>query len=117
MGFNTVAVFYNDQTDEWPKDMVRAMQAQSCNEPDNWFGFGRVLSVAHADEIQIVAVNRNNGAALTHFDPIDEKNLTALSDILRAHGYSVKRPGQTTSDEPFSWGYAARQAHKEDTPS
>jgi hypothetical protein len=110
MGFNTIAVFLNDQTEDWPRGMVEAMNSVSYDEGHGFFGTGQVLSCAHADEVQLVAVSRNTGQRLSHFEAIDQRNLDAMAEVMRAHGYTVKAPGQSRGKGPLTWGFAADQA-------
>jgi len=112
MGFNTVAVMMNDETPKWPAGMVRAMNDVSCQDGLGFFPGGQVISCAHASHTQIVAVGGNTGYELSALDPVKPEHLEELSQILRAHGYTVRKPGRSRGDGPLDWGYAAQQARK-----
>jgi hypothetical protein len=110
MGINTVVVMLNDFAHEWPEDMRRAMTQHGANLAQGGrFNHGKILSVAHADSTQIVAVRGNTGEKLSPEHPIDPKTLRAMSDILRGHGYTIRAPGRTRGEGPFVWGFAAKQ--------
>jgi hypothetical protein len=110
MGMNTVIVMLNDLAHSWPKEMLDAMRRHGHEE--SRFAGGEVLSVSHADDRQIVSVHRNTGKRLSPFNEIDQADLDAMSELLRAHGYTVRRPGRQRGEGPLAWGYAAEQAKK-----
>lgn len=112
MGMNTVVVMMNDETHKWPSEMVRAMQARDFRPLGSHFPGGKVISTGHSSDIQIVAAGGNTGALLSPIDAARPEHLEALSEILRAHGYSVKAPGAKRAKGPLDWGYAAREARK-----
>jgi len=113
MGMNTVVVMLNDHAGSWPEDMRDAMRRHGHEQ--SRFQGGEVLSVSHADDRQIVSVHGNTGTRLSAFDAIDQADLDEMSEILRAHGYTVRRPGRQRGEGPLAWGYAADQAKKAET--
>jgi hypothetical protein len=101
MGYNTVAVLYNDHThiirDSGPvgKRIADAMQSWSIRKRDHLathFGCGQVISQDHADYPQVVVVGRNTGRPLHECNDLDFYALDQLSDALIRHGYTVKPP-------------------------
>jgi hypothetical protein len=115
MGFNTVAVLYNDQSDRWPEEIRHAMQSWTRHELRNdrfdrsgHFGWGWVISTAHADDDQVTIVGQNHGRLLTPFSPVEnQSDLSVLAELLRCHGYSVKSPGDKRAKPPHKYGYGA----------
>lgn len=102
MGFNTVAVLYNDHThrfreegDRIGRDIAHAMQSYSLRrerplEVD--FGAGVVVSQAHADYSQVVVVGRNSGSPISECYDLDWYALAQCEEALRRHGYTIKKP-------------------------
>lgn len=100
MGFNTVAVLYNDQADRIAEDptigheIARAMRRWSVRDRDSlatWFGAGMVVSQAHADYSQVVVVGRNTGKPLAECADLDWYVLDQLKEALERHGYRVTK--------------------------
>lgn len=106
---NTVVVMLNDQASDWPEDMRRAMQRRDQGAEATHFSTGRVISTAHADHMQITATRGNTGTLLSPTLPASQKELNALAEILKGHGYTIRRPGRTRGEGPLCWGYAAEQ--------
>ena len=125
MGFNTSVVLFNDQMNRWPDEIVRATHAWTRHElrrrsfdQTGWFGWGQVIASEHADHDQVCVVSRNLGRYLTSVSPVQmPDDLEVLSDILRAHGYSVKGPEDARAKPPHKWGYANRLAPDPATPA
>lgn len=99
MGFNTVAVLYNDFNFAKQPDIGRriqdAMRGWSMRERDSlatWFGAGMVVSQAHADYSQVVVVGQNRGRQIVECDDLDHYALGQIADALRRHGWTVKPP-------------------------
>lgn len=101
MGFNTVAVLYNDHHSDFERDgplgkrIANAMRGWNERNRDTlatWFGAGKVISQAHADYSQVVVVGRNHGAPLAECGDLDWYALDQLEDALKRHGYTVKKP-------------------------
>jgi hypothetical protein len=101
MGFNTVAVLYNDCTHEFEKDgplgqrIANAMRGYHSRDRDRlatWFGAGQVISQAHADYYQITAIGKNGGCDIREARGLDWMALEAMADCLKRHGYTVKLP-------------------------
>lgn len=98
MGFNTVAVLYNDCS--FADDVTlgnRIEQAmRSWSWPDNrrdlHFGKGMVVSVAHADYTQIVAVGENRGRPIQDCNDLNYGPLMNMAECLIRHGWTVKPP-------------------------
>lgn len=102
MGFNTVAVLYNDHQHRLAEDdgrisreIANAMRGWSMRDRDRmatWFGAGQVVSQAHADYSQVVVVGRNTGKPLSECTDLDRYALDQLVTALVQHGYTVKAP-------------------------
>jgi len=103
MGYNTVAVIFNDHThqiktdDDFGRRVAQAMHGWLDRDRDpmnTWFGSGQVVSQAHADYSQIVVVGRNTGKPLAECTDLDDYALTQLADALTRHGWVAKRPAR-----------------------
>ena len=102
MGFNTVAVLYNDHTHRFQeddgrisRDIAKAMRGWSMRDRDRmatWFGAGQVISQAHADYSQVVVVGQNRGRPIVECEDLDHYALGQIADALRRHGFVVKPP-------------------------
>lgn len=101
MGFNTVAVLYNDHTaeirDSGPlgRRIAGAMQGWSARDRDRLithFGCGMVISQAHADYAQVVIVARNHGVTAAEAENLDSYALMQMKECLERHGYKVTPP-------------------------
>lgn len=99
MGFNTVAVLYNDfnfskQTDIGER-IHSAMRGWSWRDRDRMathFGAGEVISQAHADYPQVVVVGRNTGKPVSEATGLDRMALDQMVTCLVNHGYKVVAP-------------------------
>lgn len=109
MGWNTVALLFNDQSNEWPPCMRRAMSARDRGPEFAHFGFGEIVSAAHASGMQVVVAGGNTARRVSAIDAAEQSDLDALAEVLKGHGYSIKRPGRTRSEGPLSWGFWAAQ--------
>lgn len=103
MGYNTVAVLYNDHTHRIREDgdvgrrIAKAMQSWHVRDRDPLalcFGSGTICSQEHADYSQVVVVGQNRGRRLCDCDDLDGYALDQLADALRRHGWTVKEPGK-----------------------
>lgn len=102
MGFNTVAVLYNDfnfanATPALGSRIQDAMRGWSIRDRDRMathFGCGIVVSQAHADYSQVVVVGRNTGQPLAECNDLDHYALDQIADALRRHGWTVKPPAK-----------------------
>jgi hypothetical protein len=102
MGFNTVAVIYNDHTHRLAADdgtlsrrIADAMRSWSFRDRDRMavnFGAGMICSQAHADHDQIVVVGQNQGRPLSECNDLDFMALHELAKALERHGWKVKEP-------------------------
>lgn len=102
MGINTVAVLFNDQTNEFRRSgplgerIADAMTAGwSMRDRDRlatWFGCGQVISQAHADYSQVVVVGQNGGCPISECNKLDQYAITQIVAALVREGYSVKAP-------------------------
>lgn len=101
MGFNTVAVLYNDHHGDFERDgplgkrIAAAMRGWTMRDHDRmavWFGAGQVVSQAHADYSQVVVVSHNSGKPLADCNDLDWYALDQLKEALERHGYTVKKP-------------------------
>lgn len=108
MGWNTVAVLYNDFSAEISQAMPRlgaAMRAFS-NHPrssreEGHFGCGQIISHDHADGAQVVVAGRNGGERLFYDLPASDWALNAAAEMLRWHGYAVRAPGEKRARAPY----------------
>lgn len=99
MGFNTVAVLFNDQTDMIEKDgalgarIAKAMRNVGHKREglSTWFGAGQCISQAHADYDQIVVVGCNTGRPLSECNDLGFMALAELKEALERHGYRVTK--------------------------
>jgi hypothetical protein len=101
MGFNTVAVLYNDfnfaKEPAIGQRIAEAMRGWSWRERDRLathFGAGMVVSQAHADYSQVVVVGQNRGRMIVECDDLDHYALGQIADALRRHGWTVKPPAK-----------------------
>lgn len=101
MGYNTVAVLYNDfnfkdDATIGPR-LQSAMRGWSERNQDRMathFGAGIVISQAHADYSQVVVVGRNTGHPIVECNDLDHYALGQIADALRRHGWTVKPPAK-----------------------
>lgn len=98
MGFNTVAVLYNDCSfaDDVTlgnriEQAIRQLNWPSQNKMACYFGKGAVISQAHADYTQIVAVGKNTGKPISEANDLDFFALDQLKECLERHGYKVTK--------------------------
>ncbi|MCJ2128462.1 hypothetical protein [Methylobacterium sp. E-045] len=101
MGFNTVAVLYNDHTDDIRKSgrvgerIADAMQVYTPHyeryDRRLNFGAGFVISLAHADWSQVVIVGRNTGVRADDASDLDFVALAQMQQCLERHGYTVEK--------------------------
>ncbi|MFG1462325.1 hypothetical protein V5F77_05440 [Xanthobacter sp. DSM 24535] len=102
MGYNTVAVIYNDHTHEIGRSghlgerIAEAMISASgsrCQTHERRFGSGYIVSQAHADTWQITAIGHNIGYRLGDLgNPPPPDALEMAAWMLREHGYKVTKP-------------------------
>lgn len=108
MGFNTVAVLYNDHQHRLAEDdgsiskrIAAAMRGWSLRDRDRlatWFGAGQVVSQAHADYSQVVVCGQNGGRPLSECDDLDRVALDQLVSALTRHGYNVTKRRKAKSE-------------------
>ena len=67
---------------------------------DGSFGYGRVLSVAHADYTQIAGIAGAAGQALRPDRFVDPRFLDLAAQTLLRHGYAFRAPGAKRYAEP-----------------
>lgn len=106
MGFNTVAVIYNDFTHELAKDgrygsrIANAIRAMPSDDPsERSFGAGMVISQAHADHEQVTIVGRNSGVAAEDAKDLGWAALQQMAECLERHGYKVTKPKKVATPE------------------
>lgn len=101
MGYNTVAVLFNDlhgaieRGGPIGKEIAAAMRGWSMRDRDQnaaRFGGGQVISQDHADYSQVVVVGQNSGRPLRECNDLDGYALSQLTEALVRHGYTVKAP-------------------------
>lgn len=102
MGFNTVAVLYNDHHHEFVTQggslgprIADAMRGWSWRDRDRMatnFGAGMVCSQAHADYDQVVVVGQNRGRPLSECNDLGWMALDQLAAALMRHGFKVTPP-------------------------
>lgn len=94
MGFSTVIVVHNDQLHKAPEEIQLAARACASARPrrdELDFGWGRVISQAHADYAQITVVQGNTGRPLDDCAELDWMALDQLRAALERHGYKVSK--------------------------
>jgi hypothetical protein len=103
MGYNTVAVLYNDHTHIIAQSgpvgarIARAMRNYHEIERDSMardFGAGVVISQDHADGEQVVIVSRNFGWRASEANNLGWQALHDMSECLKRHGYKVTPPNK-----------------------
>lgn len=99
MGFNTVAVLYNDFNfatyAKLGHRIAEAIRGYSYRDRDPMvtnFGAGVVISQAHADWPQVVVVGRNTGKPIEDCNDLDYHTVQRLAECLIRHGWSAKPP-------------------------
>lgn len=110
MGFNTVAVLYNDTIDMGRHDIAlgeriyravigwhdRGRQPSSTDifarNGNSSGSYGQVISQAHADYTQIVAVGGNTGRPIQDCNDLDYMALSAMAECLIRHGWIARQP-------------------------
>lgn len=101
MGFNTVAVIYNDHIHRLREDgpigheLATAMtqwngRRDACLR--GYFGAGQIVSMAHADYSQVVVVGRNSGCHVRDAKDLDWSALDQMKECLERHGFKVTKP-------------------------
>jgi len=97
MGYNTVAVIYNDHHGgayRSLEQMDHAIQGWTARDRDpqiTYFGFGKVISQAHADDDQVVIVGRNDGVTAREASNLSSYALDQMRDCLERHGFRVSK--------------------------
>lgn len=93
MGYNTVAVLLNDQTNRMPDEMRHSVRSAAVpfDRLQLDFGYGRVISQAHADDSQVVIVARNSGELARNAEGVDPWALEQMKMCLERHGYRVTK--------------------------
>lgn len=106
MGYNTVAVLYNDMISDI-RDSANvgpriAYAMRAFTWPDSHreahFGYGQIVSQAHADHDQIVIVGQNRGRPLHECTDLALLTQEQLADALRLHGWTVKPPRKSRAN-------------------
>ena len=99
MGFNTVAVLYNDCTGEFKREgrigqrIAEAMRDYHDKDRQRRnFGAGVVISQAHADGEQVVIVHANYGYRADEAEGLGWMALDQMQRCLERHGYKVTKP-------------------------
>ena len=101
MGFNTVAVLYNDfNFAKQPliggmiQDAIRGWSMRDRDHLATHFGAGMVVSQAHADHTQIVAVGQNRGRPIHECHDLDYMALSSMAECLVRHGWTARPPAK-----------------------
>ncbi len=121
MGFNTVAVLYNDQTDsiragghtaERMADAISHGWYLRKRDPlATYFVLALSFHTAHADEEQVVIVSRNSGCRAEDADDLGWQALETMKACLERHGYTVSK--KRKSPPPASQGREGKDEHDE----
>lgn len=98
MGMNTLVTLFNDQTNRWPKEIDYAMSGWGYKRQhlEGHFGYGQVLSIAHADDIQLVYGHQNGGGIISSYSDIPDYVLARMVAILKERGYNVSKKKKVT---------------------
>lgn len=96
MGHLTVTMVYNDQIDSAPDELRYAARhwqprKPGVYNPEAHFGWGQVVSQAHADYPQITVCWCNEGRRLEDCDNLNYMALDQLKQALERHGYRVTK--------------------------
>lgn len=96
MGYNTVAVLYNDMSQEISEAMPRLGQAMRAygwkrSSVDRNFGSGVVISQEHADWLQVVVAGRNTGWAIGRDEDVPDYVMEAVCRAIDAAGWKKVR--------------------------
>jgi predicted alpha/beta-hydrolase family hydrolase len=100
VGFNTVAVLYNDCDFDRPdmglriKNAMRGWSIRDRFPMETHFGAGIVISQAHADYPQVVIVGHNTGKRAEDAVGLDRMALDQMVTCLVNHGYKVRAPAK-----------------------
>jgi hypothetical protein len=99
MGYNTVAVLYNDHN--FKDDSTIGPRIQNAMRNWSWrdrdplathFGVSVVVSQAHADYPQVVVVGQNSGRPISEANGLDRMALDQMVACLVRHGYKITAP-------------------------
>ena len=96
MGYNTVAVIYNDFTGDKNRrlesmdEAVRDYSFEPGRRFTNNFGYGMVISQAHADFDQVVIVGKNTGYTIDNVNNLGAGAASQMIDCLIRNGYLSK---------------------------
>lgn len=111
MGYNTVAVLYNDHTHEIGKSGPVGARIRSAilgwsdrgrDRLATHFGCGQVISQEHADYSQVVIVGGNTGVRACDATDLDWYAIDQMAKCLERHGYTVKKKRKTRASlTPF----------------
>ena len=99
-GAGVAVVLLNDFADRWPDEVRIAMNTLDVGSLDGSFGYGRVLSVAHADYTQIAAISGASGQSLRPDRYVDPRFLDLAGQILLRNGHAFRAPGAKRYAEP-----------------
>jgi hypothetical protein len=98
MGWNTVAVIYNDHIRDANRSLVRMDQAiihsslgQNATDAGMRFGFGKIISTAHADYDQVVIVGQNSGSKADLETDLSWCAADQMIRCLEQNGYRVTK--------------------------
>jgi hypothetical protein len=101
MGYNTVAVLYNDHADIIAKsgpvgeriaESMRRYHETGRYPLSRVFGVGVIISQDHADAEQVVIISRNFGWRADEATNLGWQALHDMAECLQRHGYTVKEP-------------------------
>lgn len=117
MGMNTIALLHETKIDDWPAELREAALGHKAPKTAHRLGefsYGHILARANEGSSVMVAVHGNTGTEIEHAvseaalrkTRHDEIILRQLRDLLCGHGYTVRRPGRSRGEGPFSWGFA-----------
>lgn len=125
MGFNTVAVIYNDligcasRDFKRMDDAIRQFNMRGHIPHINYFGFGKVVSMAHADSEQVVIVSGNDGTTASNASDLGASALLQMKECLERHGYTVKKrrnSRQPPKNSPARQTPADTPSHSQNPP-
>lgn len=101
MGYNTVAVLYNDFTAEIANsgpigariaDAMRRYGSRREGQFATNFGAGMVISQDHASGEQVVIVSKGTGVRADEATDLGWQALNDMAECLERHGYKVTKP-------------------------
>lgn len=91
MGYNSVAVIYNDFVGYENRSIKQIDDAIKQYPRDGYFNFGQIVSMDHSSYDQVVIVGKNTGSHISKIDNISPEAITQMKTCLEKFGYKVSK--------------------------